>query len=141
MIVKCIATQAGDALLSPLDPGFQRDRSFGVVLGREYLVISLTVDTGPLSDGRGTWVDILMDTEIPTVISVPLGLFKVVDPRVSRYWEIRVSDDGVTFRPPSLYKGYYHDDLSNRDTETVNDFWRVYRALKAEANERPIIQF
>lgn len=136
MIVRSVSTYPSEAQLQILGPGFYRERSFGLVEGREYLVLGLIVDAASQSDGRGAWVDVLMEPEIPTVISVPLCLFEIVDPRVSRHWEIRVSDEGmVRLWPSSFYREYYHSDLSDRDPEIVKDFWRVHALLEAEAKE------
>jgi hypothetical protein len=135
LIVKCISAHPTEAQIQMLGQGFRRDRSFGIAAGREYLVLGLIIDAAPQSDGRGAWVDVLMEPEIPTLISAPLCLFEIVDPRVSRHWEIRVSDNGnVRLWPSSFYREYYHDDLSNRDPETVKDFWHVHSLLETEAN-------
>lgn len=136
MIVRCLSTSPSQAQLQVLGPGFRRDRSFGLVEGREYLVLGLIVDATPQSDGRGAWVDILMEPEIPTVISAPLSLFEILDPRASRHWEIRVSDEGmVRLWPSSFYREYYHSDLSDREPEIVKDFWRVHALLESEAKD------
>jgi len=136
MIVKCVSAYPTETQIQVLGPGFRRDRSFGVVEGREYLVLGLIIDSAAQSDGRGAWVDVLMEPEIPTVISVPLCLFEIIDPRVSRYWQVRVSDEGiVNLWPPSFYREYYHSDLSDREPEVVKDFWRVHALLEAESRE------
>src|SRR5713226_5879907 len=123
MIVKCISTYPTEAQIQFLGPGFRRDRSFGVVPGREYLVIAMTIDVAPETMGSGAWVDVLMEPDIPTLIPVPLCLFDIVDPRVSRHWEIRVSEEGtVRLWPSSFYREYYHSDLSDRDPKIVKDF-------------------
>lgn len=140
MIVKCISTYPTEAQIQTLGLRFSRSHSYGVVPGREYLVLALIIDAAAESNGRGAWLGILMEPEIPTVIEVPICLFEIVDPRVSRYWEIRVSDKGVVrFWPPSFYREYYHDDLSDRDPETVKDFWRVCAMIEAEAKEAAVV--
>ena len=136
MIVRCVSTYPTEAQLHVLGPGFRRDRSFGVVQGREYLVLGMDIDPGTGAFGTGAWVDVLMEPDIPTLVPAPLCLFEVVDPRVSRYWEIRISLDGsVRLWPSSFYREYYHSDLSDRDPEIVKDFWRVHALLEAEAKE------
>jgi hypothetical protein len=134
MILRCISAYPNEGQIQLLGPGFPEKRSFAVVPGREYIVLGLIVDSSPHSDTRGAWVDVLMEPEIPTIISVPLCLFEIVDPRVSRYWEIRVSPEGnIRLWPSSFYREYYHSDLSDRDLEIVKDFWRTYALLEAEA--------
>src|SRR5215472_4377904 len=105
MIVRCVLTNPTEAQIRVLGPGFRRDRSFGVVKGREYLVLGMDIDPATGAFGTGAWVDVLMEPEIPTVISVPLCLFEIADPRLSKYWEVRVSDEGiVNLWPPSFYR-------------------------------------
>lgn len=136
MILKCISTHPTESQIQILGSKFGGNRSFAVVPGREYLVLGLIFDFSDQSDGRGAWADVLMEPEIPTVISVPLCLFEPVDPKVSRYWEIRVCTDGlVKFWPPSFFREYYHSDLSDRDPETVKDFWITHTLLEAETRE------
>jgi len=136
MIVRCVSLYPTEAQIKFLGPGFLRDRSFGLVLEREYVVLGLTVDAAVESNGRGAWVEVLIEPRVPTPVSVPLCLFEIVDSRASRFWEIQLSDNGVVrLWPPSFYHEYYHDDLSNRDPELVKDFWRVYALLESEAKE------
>jgi len=125
MIVRCKSTRSDDDLL--------RERDFGVVLGREYLVLGLTINVASHALPRGAWVDILMEPDIPTLLNVPLSLFEIVDPRPSGYWEVRLFDEGmIRLQPASFYRESYMEDLSDREPESIEDFWRVYKMMQAE---------
>lgn len=135
MVVKCISAYPSEAQVQELGPRFRRGRSFGVVVGREYLVLGLSFGVPPMA--AGVWVDILMEPDIPTLIQAPLCLFEITDPRVSRFWEIRVSGEGVTtLCPASFCQESYHERLSDRVPEVVEDFWRTHRLLLEESRSR-----
>ena len=136
MIVRCISSHPSDAQIQSLGPGFRKNREFGVVIGREYLVLGLTVNVTSQTMGNGAWVDILMEPDIPTVVSVPLSLFEILDARVSRYWELRASDLGtITLWPPSFYRESFLEDVSDRATEAVEEFWCIHSRIEADANK------
>ena len=135
MIVKCISAHPSEAQIQGLGPRFRRGRNFGVVVGREYLVLGLSFGVAPMP--AGVWVDILMEQDIPTLIQAPLCLFRITDPRASRFWEIRVSGEGViTLCPAPFYQESYLERLSDRVPEVVEDFWRVHRLLIEESRGR-----
>ncbi len=45
-----------------------------------------------------------------------------------KMWE----DGAITLWPPSFYKEFYHDHLSEGVPEVVHDFERIYSLLSAE---------
>lgn len=135
MIVKCISAHPSEAQIQELGRRFRRGRNFGVVVGRQYLVLGLSLGLPPMSSG--VWVDILMEPDIPTLIQAPLCLFEITDPRASRFWEIRARGEGVTtLCPASFYQESYHERLSDRVPEVVEDFWRVHGLLIEESRSR-----
>jgi hypothetical protein len=134
MIVKCISAYPDVEQVQRLGPGFLRDHAIHVTIGREYVVLSLTVNTASGTVGNGVWIDVLMEPDVPTVIPVPLCLFEIVDPRASRYWEIGVSPDGsTTLEPPSFSRKSFLEDVSDRIPEAVKEFWHLYSLLETEA--------
>jgi hypothetical protein len=137
MIVKCIASHPSEAQIQSLGPGFRRNREFGIVIGREYLVLGLTVNVISHTMGNGVWVIVLMEPDIPTLISAPLCLFEIVHPGVSRYWEFRISDEeSITLWPPCFYRKSFLEDVSDRVPEAGQEFWRVHALIEAEAKQR-----
>lgn len=135
MIVRCVSTCPSEEQIQRLGAGSWANREFGVVIGREYSVLDLTINADSKSTGNGVWVDILMEPDIPTILPVPLCLFEIVDSRVSRYWEVRVRPDGsVTLEPPSFSRKSFLEDVSDRVPAAVEEFWRVQRLLEAESS-------
>lgn len=136
MIVRCIRGYPTEEQISRLGPEFFRNRAFAVDPGEEYAALALTVDFGTRHMGLGPWVQIYTRKHIVHAITfAPLCLFDVTDPLVSRYWEVRTPEGGtkVTLWPPSFYRPYYHDDLSEDVPGVVTDFERVVDLLEREA--------
>lgn len=136
MIVRCKRSYPTEEQIARLGPEFVRARKFGIEPGEEYVVLALTVDFGSRHLGLGPWAGIYTRKHVVHAITtVPLCLFDIVDPRVSQYWELRVPEDATlaTLWPPSFYRPYYHDDLSEEVPGVVADFERVLALLEAEA--------
>jgi len=127
MKVRCIALLPNENQAQQLSKNYSHGRQeFHLVLGEEYVVFGLSIL------GGAAWVDLVTDSEYP--VPVPLCLFEITDGRVSQYWEARFYEDGdLTLWPPSFYKEYYHDDLSEGVSEVVEDFKRVRAFIEAEA--------
>jgi hypothetical protein len=139
MIVKCISIYPNENQIQGLGPGFFPQRSFGVVVGREYIVVALTVNCGAQAPGKGVWVDILMEPGIPTLVSAPLFLFEIVESSASCYWQVRETDKGgLTLWPSAFYQPSYLEDVANRVPKIVDDFWRIYTLIEAEAKARGV---
>lgn len=137
MIVKCISTYPTKEQIECLDSGFLRGHNINVVVGREYLVLALTLNMSLQTSGKGVWVDILMESDIPTLISAPLCLFEITDPRVSAYWELGMLSDGsVMLQPRSFYGKSFLENVSNRVAEAVQEFWHVHALMEIEAKTR-----
>lgn len=134
MIVKCLTAYPDENQLQRLGPGFLRNHDIYVTVGREYVVLGLTINVDSLTMGIGAWIDVLMEPDIPTVIPVPLCLFEIIDPKVSRYWEVRVLSEGfVIFEPPSFSRKSFLENVSDRIPEAVEEFWHVYSLVETEA--------
>ena len=137
MIVRCKLSYPTEEQIAHLGPEFVRQQAFGIEPGEEYVVLALTVDFGSRHLGLGPWVRIYTRKHVAHIItSAPLCLFEVVDPRPSRYWELRAPEGATvaTLWPPSFYREYYHDDLSEDVPEVVADFERVVKLLEDEAH-------
>jgi hypothetical protein len=130
MRVRCISTYPSEEQIQRLGKRFYRNQDFHIASGKEYVVFGL---------------EFSLDSNIPSVSLVgeydklrdaPLCLFEIIDARVSRYWEVRASGNGVlVFWPHSFFREYYHDDLSELVPEVVADFERVRAMMEAEASE------
>lgn len=136
MKVRCLSTRLADIPSAGIDREIFRSGPFGITLGRQYLVFGMGWTLEPGAWGAGTRVLILNDSG--TLIPAPLALFTFTDPRVSRFWEARCQTDGsLTLWPPSFYREYYIDDLSERVPEVADDFRRVRREIEAEWPDLP----
>jgi len=132
MIAKCVSAYPNQEQLDFLGTEFFKDREFHVTAGDEYVVLGLTFVVENDSSGRGLLLEHVDD--YGHLVTTPACLFDILDGTVSRYWQIRVGRDGmVTLWPPSFYRQYYHDDLSENVTEVVEDFKRIRRSIEIEA--------
>ncbi len=139
MIVRCVSEYPDEEQLRLLGPKFFRNRSFGVVVGREYIVFGVTVVIEASSAGKGLLFEHLTDTNYGYLVSTPACLFQIVDGTASSHWRIRIEDDGaVRLWPEVFYKEYFHDRLSDGDPEAVEDFRRIRERIEAEAVGREL---
>ena len=52
---------------------------------------------------------------------------------MSKFWELRKFPSGnIAIWPPTLYREFYHDDLSEDIIEVVEDFKRVKEQILGE---------
>jgi len=101
-------------------------QEFGILVGSEYIAFGMRILGGQ------PWVDIC-PIGLKYLHHVPLCLFDVIDPKVSKYWELRVVGSGdVLFFPLSLHKEYYHDDLLEGVPEVVKDLENLKALLENE---------
>jgi hypothetical protein len=139
MIVRCVSRFPNDVQLGYLGPGFLRNQDFHITPGKEYVVFGLTVVIEPGYPGRGLRVEHL--TDYGNLVGTPICLFEILDGTVSQYWQTRVREDGtVTLWPPTFYREFYHDDLSDGEPDVVEDFKRVKELIEAEALQRKRVE-
>ncbi|MNE57959.1 hypothetical protein D3C80_1529570 [compost metagenome] len=126
MKVNCNSLKLEADNISILGQNAQAKNNFSITIGQTYTVFGLTFSFGGF--GSGCFVQILSDNN--HLIDVPIVLFETVDNRLSKYWEFKsYPDGGITLWPPSFYKDYYHDDLSEDIPEVVEDFKKVRELL------------
>jgi hypothetical protein len=117
--------------LGLLGSGFYKNQSFGITVGREYLVLGLSVHRNSPVYGQAVCAEIVEDAGHR--VAVPLLLFEVVDARASRHWRLRTWQDGmVTLWPEPFYKEYFFDDLAESDPETNETFRAIRHVLESE---------
>ncbi len=136
MVIKCVSSVLTETQFRASgDPSLLHE-GYPLKVGREYLVFALTIDTSSAAAQGGVWVSIQMEPKSPTMIAVPLSLFEIIDPRASRYWTVGSPREGLLrIWPAAFLADFYHDDLSERLPEAVNDFWKVQALLEAESRE------
>lgn len=134
MRAKCISEYPTKQQIDKLGD-FYRQQSFGVTVGKEYVVLGITFHIN--LRGFGTGVQIQFVNDDGNVGFAPLFLFKIIDGKPSRYWEGQFDEDGsFQLQPLSFYKKYYHDHLSEGIDEIVGDFNRVRDMIEIEDKER-----
>ena len=123
MRIQCISTEPDAGQVKQLGNYYRLGKTrYPVDLGIEYTVLGLGVWDGV------TWVEIAMPTEV--VISVPLFLFQITDPRASTLWEVRSHEDGaLTLWPSAFYGEFFHDRLSEGDPELVEKLRELQRRM------------
>lgn len=125
MKVKCVSNYPTEAQVKRLGPRFVQKQIFDIPIGKEYVVFGLEIDIDSVRTGNGAWVFILTSPEIEvidTLFTPPLFLFEIIDPMVSRYWEMRESDGGfITFEPPSFYRDHYFEEVYDGDPKALTD--------------------
>lgn len=108
-----------------------RSAEFHISLDKEYVVLGISFMLDD-SVGRCSFVEVTND--YGHLSSVPLLLFEIIDPRVSKYWVIRqLGSFTFTLWPNDFYTEYFHDDLSNNVPEIVESFNKIRIKLEEEA--------
>ena len=104
---------------------------FDITPGMVYLVLGMSFFNKSTIYGNAAFVHITDDSG--SWRQIPLLLFEIADPHVSRYWEVRQLEDGETaLFPESFYQKYYFDKLTDGVPEVVADFNDVYAMLHDE---------
>ena len=133
MRVKAISVYPTEEEIKVMGEGFRPYIGFAVTVGNVYTVLGISFFLGPSSTVYGNTVCVEIVDDEGNFVSVPLCLFEIVDPRVSRHWEARKGEAAaLRLWPPSFYEGYFHDDLSNGVPDAVREFERVRQLIEDE---------
>lgn len=128
MKVKCKAIKLKDSDIINLKTEFNCNQDFHITLNNEYLVFGVHITKTGLCLIQHL-------TDFGHLVFTPLCLFDIIDARVSKYWEVKISDDSsITFWPPSFNRDFYHDNLFEEEKEYVEDFRKI--KLKLEEEDR-----
>lgn len=129
MKIKCVSVSLNEDQLYVLGKHANVKNNFSLSVGKEYVVFGLTFEF--LESGNGCFVQILSDSN--HLVHVPIILFEIIDNRMSKFWELKNFPDGnVAIWPPTLYREFYHDDLSEDTIEVTEDFKRVKEQILGE---------
>ncbi len=131
MRVKCLRTYPTEDEIAAMD-GFYRDQQFSVRRGEVYTVFAISFDIK--SKLFGTCTVLLLPGEFDRLMMVPLGMFEVVDARISPTWRIKsFSDGGVLLGAPEyLANECFGDDLFERVGDVHTIYLRILERLDAE---------
>jgi hypothetical protein len=95
--------------------------------GQEYTVLGLSIRHGE------PWFE--LHVPIRVIASFPAFLFEIVDPTVSRYWQIRLGEDGtVRLWPLQFFQEFFVDDISNGKADVVEELATIEARIEAEAS-------
>ena len=135
MIAKCIGTTLTEEQREATNaPALFRPR-YQITVGKEYVVLGVSFLVGSEVYGNCSLFGIRDDAG--RFVSMPTVLFDLSDPRPSRFWLARRSGKAdLMLFPEEFYREYFHDDLSERDIETVAVFNGVMARLEAEHGVR-----
>lgn len=143
MIVECIREVPPKAQHDLLGDQFRPNKqTFGVTLGKKYLVYGLHIRNGNI------WI--LHHSGTDYLLSAPLSLFSIVDEHPSSFWVVRPGFDrngehlsllrNIQIWPELFFQKYFLADLADGiDRSLVSAFERLEEELLEEAGiSRPI---
>ncbi|MCX6345761.1 MAG: hypothetical protein NT018_11925 [Armatimonadetes bacterium] len=129
MKIACTASYPNENQLRELGDNFYKVQDFGLIVGKEYLVLGLSYDIDSCW-GNAITVSFFEDDHL---VRAPIILFSITDPRVSRHWEARKAEDGsLSLWPALFYEDFFHDRLSDYEQEAREAFHKVYLLLDNE---------
>lgn len=136
MKLRCIGNRGSDLPPELLNPKLNRDENtrFPLTIGKTYVVYGLTVYLSHL------WYYVCDDDFTHFPVWKPAPLFEIVDPRVSRYWEINCSLDGrgesdtgiIVAYPEWARDPYYYEHLADNREAEVQIFSRYRKLIDEE---------
>jgi hypothetical protein len=100
-----------------------------ITVGKEYIVYGIHSSLG------NTWYFIADDDYIDYPVYVLSVFFKIIDPRVSKYWQFNINENGnFSLWPPSWNQiEYYFDRLTDGEPDIVEDFQKIKEQIDLEA--------
>lgn len=131
MKIRCIANTGASLPESYIDPmrGYTKELEFPLTVGKEYIVYALYTRQGKI------WYYICDENYTYYPMQNPAPLFEVVDDRVSKYWRVKLSPNGLLeiafeewFADP-----YFYDKLTDQEEAEVLIFEKVKERMDAEA--------
>jgi hypothetical protein len=133
MKVRCLHEYPTPEQLAQLGADLYRHQRFNITVGQKYLGLGLSFYFTSRLTGPGITFEHKDNDGEPT--AAPAFLFEVIDPRASKYWELKIDEDGTArLWPPSFYSDFYHDDLSEDVPKVVKDYRQVLARLQEEAD-------
>lgn len=116
--------------LYELKKSFFKDKRLGLKQSPDITVLGLSMHFNDERMGTCVWLRYALHGHYIT--EAPLCLFRIVDPRPSQHWEMRIFENAIYIQPPSFFTDYYRDDLAEHDENAFEDFKKVRLELEAE---------
>jgi hypothetical protein len=103
------------------------DQDFHLKIGKQYTVFALIV-----KKNGAIIIDCL--GEYGHIGHYPIDFFKIIDNNVSKYWLVKIKENGnLTLYPKEYYDNeYFHDDLSEDDPEMIRQFHDLINRIQEE---------
>ena len=130
MKVRCIADKLSAEQKLILGMPESQNPNYQITVGMIYTVLGISYQTQS-NYCNGIMLEIQEDQK-ESCISIPLSLFEVVDPRVSRYWIARQEKYDMTLWPKEFYTAFFHDDLTDGIKEVMEIYRRVANNIESE---------
>ena len=134
MKVRCVAYRAADLPVEIRKRAkLEDDYTFRVSIGRTYTVYAVSIFWNVL------WYCICDDSYLYFPSWTPAGLFRIVDPRLSKYWTFAAINDNditCTLTYPEWAKDEtdYYDELVENMNAAV-EIWNRYKKLIEEETD------
>jgi hypothetical protein len=103
------------------------DHDFHLDIGETYLVVAIYINKK-----NGIIIDCI--NKYGQIGYYPIDFFEITDSRVSKYWVMKIKENGdITFYPKEYYENeFFHDDLSEDIPEVVEQFHDLVKRFKEE---------
>ncbi|MCP2726920.1 hypothetical protein [Limnofasciculus baicalensis] len=131
MKIRCIANTGRSLPDSYLNPrlGYTKELEFPLTIGKDYIVYAFSTKQEQI------WYYVCEDNYMYYPMRSPAPLFEVVDNRMSAYWRLKISLNGLLevafdqwFSDP-----YFYDKLTDQEEEEVLIFEKVKEMMDLEA--------
>jgi hypothetical protein len=127
MIVKYLGSNLTVEVKKKYDLVYNLNQDYHLDIDQNYLVVALIIK-------KNGAIILHCINKYGHIGYYPFDFFQIVESKVSKYWFIGNNSHGdITFLPKEYYENeYFHDDLSEDDSETVRKFHDLVKRLRAE---------
>ena len=108
---------------------FYANQDYHFTVGKEYIVLGISFKII-----NNTLISILEHlSDYGHITSSPLFMFNIINNNSSKFWKLKLWDDGsITQFPELFYQEYFHDEYSDRVLDAVNKFKSLYNEIQNE---------
>jgi hypothetical protein len=134
MQIKCLATQMTDDQRQALNASQILKPRYQIKVGQSYLVLGITFLMNSPVFGKCCLYTIRDDAG--RCVPIPSVLGEITDGRVSRFWVAKpIGAFDLTLWPEEFYGEYFHDRVTDYETDAVQIFLAVVDRLSKEFRE------
>jgi hypothetical protein len=129
VIVECVRGEPDAAEMALMGFGPRSHLALFLTPGKRYVVLGLSM----FLEDQTVWIDVSEDGD--DITSALLSMFKVVDPRPSALWTLRLGENRFDLWPAAFYEPYFHERLGEQEPEAVAAFAPAFAHLTRESDE------